>query len=282
MKRILTNQISDPTVQQPFTGPSLNFVQDAFKETITSLGSELQYDPSKPSVLSGLHITQSNDGTTIFTSGCVAYNGDVYIVDSYTGITAFGTGDTFVLSASTTDPLGPVIFSDGVPRTVFQDTKLKIVQGTTGTGISGNKYSDYNNWDRISGQWNYNQLDPNMFPVHFSGGTITPGYTISVSWKKLGNTIHINGELLITVTSGATGSNKINIDFSSLYTRGSNNYFGSNTVFFPVFDGNLWSFNGTIIAVNPTGSFDFYNATSSSTKFNGTYNLYFNTIFNID
>lgn len=151
MKILDTSLIVDPGVQQPFTGPSLKFVEDAYKEALSVLARMPVLDITKVIILYGC--TNSTPGTTTFTisAGAVYYNGEIYLVPAATLTTS---GNVVLCNLVDTNTLGNQTFSDGIARTTSHDRTGVWALGTSGTGtLSGNSASDFNNTVIASSPW---------------------------------------------------------------------------------------------------------------------------------
>lgn len=143
MKILDTTLIVDPAVQQPFTGPSLKFVEDSYKEALDALARMAILDVTKVTVLYGC--VNSTPGTTTFTltAGALYYNGEIYLVPAATLTTA---GNVVLANLVDTNTLGNQTFSDGIARTTSHDRTAVWALGTSGTGtLSNNSASDFNN-----------------------------------------------------------------------------------------------------------------------------------------
>lgn len=150
MKILDTTLIVDPGVQQPFTGPSLLFIQNSYKETLNALARVGIIDASKVTVLYGC--VNSTPGTATFTlsAGALYYNGEIYLVPAATLVTA--GPNIVVANLVDTNTLGNQTFSDGVARTTSHDRTAVFALGATGTGTltGATTASDFTNFELMN------------------------------------------------------------------------------------------------------------------------------------
>lgn len=128
MKRIITSNITDPSIQQPFTGKSLEFLQDSIKENDFSLIAQilnargLTYSASTPYKL-------WQEGATSYSF--VLFGGEIYYMDENVPL-----GANIAILNNSNDPVAdPVTFSDGVSRSVHHRRRITQTVGTLGTGL---------------------------------------------------------------------------------------------------------------------------------------------------
>ena len=157
MDKIDVSLITDPNVQQPFLGGSLEFLQDAFKEGLSSfLASKHEASNVSFCCLSGIvnSVAAPNANTTGgFVSILMATNvWEVFYVPP-TVLTA-GGGQVAVLNYDTAgfDAIDPVTFSDGSTHSVHQVRRLKIESAVSGTGLLD--LSDIET-KRVGQEWDY-------------------------------------------------------------------------------------------------------------------------------
>jgi hypothetical protein len=123
MNKIDTSFVVDPTIQQPFTSRSLNFLQDADKDMVTGMCMYIvgdSYDTAKGYVLSGL----TNTGTIYFT-GYIFYNGELYYC-SGADIAGYAHAARLLVDVTNDGVADPLTFTDGIARNVHNIRKLKI------------------------------------------------------------------------------------------------------------------------------------------------------------
>ena len=144
-KIIGTNQIVDPSIGQPFTGPTLAFAQQSYTEGFDALASAAVGDKTAVTILQGCSYTfVASANTFTISSGSTYFNGQLYNVPA-TVVTTGGTDTVVVGMLNVSDPIGPVIFSDGNARTVFQNRQIVPTAGVSGAGISSDAKSDFLN-----------------------------------------------------------------------------------------------------------------------------------------
>lgn len=132
MNRIITTSVADPSIQQPFTARSLDFLQDASKEMIKGFALSLIgkiYDPTKYYVVSGLKAY----GTNQISEGCIFFNGELYYSAGKSTTTAFVNVPVLTLTVSDS-PIDPVTFSDGTARKVHNVRHFVLSDAISGTG----------------------------------------------------------------------------------------------------------------------------------------------------
>ena len=118
MKKILTNSIVDPLIAQPFTGPSLEFLQSGQREMIGALcqniikGKGLSYNTSTPYLIAAIsEVPFPTDGTIFF-------NGELYIMaENYAGL-------DYAMIDPALSSIDPLVFTDGVQRAVHLNRYL--------------------------------------------------------------------------------------------------------------------------------------------------------------
>lgn len=134
MNKIDTTQIVDPTSQQPFTGKSLTFLQDATFDALNALARGVvggqNYSTSVVYALNGLTISAS-----VIANGYVFYNGEVYFVVG-ANTTAYVNVPVLIAYNPIDAAYDPIMFSDGVNKNVHNIRYLQIADQLTGTGIT--------------------------------------------------------------------------------------------------------------------------------------------------
>jgi hypothetical protein len=135
MKTILTTSISDPTIQQPFTGKSLTFLQDNLADVAEGISKFLvgdrSYNTSDFFVISGLRDTGTPPVYAI-AEGWIFYNGELYYCSGYAGNPANDVIGTITTAYDTS--IDPVTFTDGVARNVHQVKTIVLSDGVLGSG----------------------------------------------------------------------------------------------------------------------------------------------------
>jgi hypothetical protein len=135
MKTILTTSISDPNIQQPFTGKSLTFLQDNLADVADGISKFLvgdrNYTTSDFYVVSGLRDTGTPPVYAI-AEGWIFYNGELYYCSGYAGNPANDVIGTITTTYDAT--IDPVTFTDGVARSVHQVKTIVLSDGVLGSG----------------------------------------------------------------------------------------------------------------------------------------------------
>ena len=129
MKKIITTDVVDPNIAQPFTARSLDFLQDAIKAALLQLANSsvgLDSAPSSPFILWGCVETDIGSGNFSCTAGAImdAF-GEVYEVDAVAS-TATSAGNSSFKVIITNDPTAdPVTFTDATSKNVHNIRKAK-------------------------------------------------------------------------------------------------------------------------------------------------------------
>lgn len=132
MNNIDTTQIVDPNVLQPFTGPSLEFLQDATAEMLKVLGSTFVgegYLANVPYALIGVTYTGTAALPTAVSPGYILYNNEIFGVNSGFGPATLGAQFDIVVTQGAPDPL---TFSDLSSKNVHNIRKLQITDAASG------------------------------------------------------------------------------------------------------------------------------------------------------
>jgi hypothetical protein len=133
MNRIKTTDILDPTIQQPFTGGSLDFLQNANKEVVlAAIIGEIgnSYDSTKAYIISGLYAY----GTNQYQEGYVLFGGEIYYSAGKSSVTAFVNVPVLTITITNDVTADPVTFTDGISRSVHNNRKLVLSDAISGTG----------------------------------------------------------------------------------------------------------------------------------------------------
>lgn len=132
MNKIITTDVVDPLVQQPFTADSLDFLQDANKEMIKAYALSVIgkiYDTTKYYVVSGL----DSYGTNQYKEGYVFHDGELYYCPGKSSTTAF-SGVPVLSLTETNAPFDPVKFSDNTDHSVHKIRRFVMVDASSGSG----------------------------------------------------------------------------------------------------------------------------------------------------
>lgn len=135
MNRIKTSDVSDPSIQQPFTARSLDFLQDANKDMAKAYALSVIgkiYDTTKYYVISGL----DSYGTHQYTEGYVFHDGEVYYCPGKSSTTLFSGVPVLTVDTTTTagTPYDPVTFTDDIQRDVHLLRRFILSDGSSGSG----------------------------------------------------------------------------------------------------------------------------------------------------
>jgi hypothetical protein len=125
MNRIKTSDILDPTIQQPFTGKSLFFLQDANKEMSNAISKSI-IQTSGYDIAATIPYIITTEASDLY----------VFYVDELYKMSATASGNNIAVLTVTDDPTAdPVTFTDGTPRNVHNIRTLVPTTGTLGTGL---------------------------------------------------------------------------------------------------------------------------------------------------
>ncbi len=191
MNRIITTSILDPLIQQPFTGRSLDFIQDATKNVILGVTQSLigeSYDSSKAYIIKGLDAY----GTNQYNEGFVLWGGEIYYSPGKSSITAFANVPVLTITVANDATADPVTFSDLVSRNVHNVRTLVLSDAVSGSGTFdlSNAIYIHHPWINITGGVGYQNswVDSPGEPVGrykiegkfvILGGVCTGGATLS-------------------------------------------------------------------------------------------------------
>lgn len=133
MKRIITTDILDPSIQQPITGNSMDFLQDGTKEITVALAKSLignSYDVAIPYVIHGL----LPYGTNQYQEGYVLFNNEIYFSAGKVSVTAFVNVPVMTITLTNDATADPVVFTDGLPYNVHKNRTLVLSDAASGSG----------------------------------------------------------------------------------------------------------------------------------------------------
>lgn len=155
MNKIKTSDIVDPTIQQPFTGKSLEFLQNATSAMINGLSQSMvgeSYAAATAYVLKGLIAY----GTNQYTEGYVLYSGELYYCPGKSTTTAFVNVPVLTITVANDATADPITFTDSVIRNVHNVRTLVLSDAVSGSGTFDLSAAIYKtNTKTISiGDWN--------------------------------------------------------------------------------------------------------------------------------
>lgn len=143
-----TSQISDPSVQQPFIGPSLNFLQEATSEMIAALACAITGPilGGVPYVLTGC---VGSGGT--YSAGYIALNNQIYAVSAASGFTHAPV--QYNLNLAYDGVADPLIFTDSSVHFVHQHITMVAVDTVTPGLFNSNQFVYVNSpaWITVGG-----------------------------------------------------------------------------------------------------------------------------------
>lgn len=130
-KRINTGFIVDPNVQQPWTGPSLDFVQDWNEESLAATLRAMigfNWQSGVPYAIIGCEWAGNVNTPSSVNAGYIFYANKLYRCPGYATVS---TGATIVLTTVST---GNLEYTDGSFKNPFDTVTADIVDQTLGTG----------------------------------------------------------------------------------------------------------------------------------------------------
>lgn len=248
---IISPLAADPNKQQPFTSPSLTFLQNATLEAlknslINTIGSI--YSTSTAYVLEGC-VNSGSGSNYVISAGAIFYNGEIFTVPSAT-FTSAG-GQTAVGKIVITNPSpDPILLKDGTSTSVHNVRQIVFASAVSGTGISDFANLYYSS--KISASANL--ASP---VVGFS--TITTFVTLTPSSTQNTNRLQINFSGYCQVS--ASGANSLKVYVYNGVTLLKTLWLSIATGGYGSFSGNITtSYNaGDVITIQ--GEVTSYNAT---------------------
>ncbi len=245
MKKINTFLGTDPNGQQPFTAPSLLFLQQAYQEAIDAICRSKGFLQTKIYVLYGCVNSTFGGSTFTISAGAVYYAGEIFLVDAVTFTQAMG--QTAVGSLVVTNPApDPTTFEDGINRNVHDVRKIVVASGVSGTGITGNSNSDFNNW--INEQWNV--VGTTGQPAFAnSWDNDAPTTTTSLSFRINGRKLLFKG----VIAGGTSGTSPVNAALGAMFRPVKNTIFSLTADTTHVAQGSLLS-DGTLAITYEAGA----------------------------
>ena len=136
MNKIDTTQIIDPTSQQPFTGRSLQFLQEGLQDALNAVARGIvgsNYSTSTVYVLNGLGM--SGVGNDI-ADGYAFYNQEIWLVEGALSTASYSDAPVLIQVGVIDPAYDPVLFSDGIYKNVHNIRRLRIVDQVSGTGVA--------------------------------------------------------------------------------------------------------------------------------------------------
>lgn len=215
MKRLDTSSITT-SVAMPIKAGTLEFLQDANKETIANVMKSLlgfAPDANTMYILNGC-VNSNTAPTYNVSAGVVYYNGEIYEVAAFS-FTTTGTDLAYpsLLITQFTTNADPVQFTDGIPRNVHNIRSLTVSATSTSTG-----FPSFDNWYK-AGAWIYGDTkeivcDNTYIGIHFDSTGL--GRKERKGWAIMNGangTPNDNGKVVISygtdyTTLGATGGSR--------------------------------------------------------------------------
>lgn len=132
MNKIITTFVSDPTIEQPFTASSLDFLQDANKNIFAGIARALAGDEiyAQFTVLQGLVAY----GTGNYTDGYVYLSGEIFYCAGKSNNVAFVNVPVLTTTITNDPTADPLTFTDGNARNVHNVRNLVLSDAVSGSG----------------------------------------------------------------------------------------------------------------------------------------------------
>jgi hypothetical protein len=170
MNKIITTDVVDPAIQQPFTANSLDFLQNATKESLLALAATFlgnQYDLTKPYVLLGLYAY----GTGNYQEGFVLWGGEIYYCAGKSDSVAMVNIPVLTITVTNDGTADPVQFTDLTFKNVHNVRRLVLSDALTGTGTFDLSTAIHiNRWISYT---------PTFAALDSAGSTVVGGATIA-------------------------------------------------------------------------------------------------------
>lgn len=202
MKKIITSNVLDPSVLQPFTAQSLRFLQESKEDDVAALIKALvisnlgSYSLTTPYVISGCAVSDAGKDVT---AGEIFYGGKYYQTTAVNGTTNVAR---FILTPSQDATADPLTFSDSSVfnvHTIYKYVPTDVASG--GDFTSSNLVSVYGS-GKIT--FNVNPADQNTSSTSYvdlaTAVYTTPNDGITRNWLLLYNGV------LSKATSGGDGA----------------------------------------------------------------------------
>lgn len=206
MNKIITTAVVDPSIQQPFTTKSLDFLQNkdqVFADAIAKCLAPYSYDNGDPIVLAGCE--RSGTGTPYtYAFGFVYWNNEIFAFDG--GNATITTTDSFKLAVTNDPTADPLTFTDGIARNVHNIRKLVPVD--TSVGGTAFLYSDLKFHSKWRSTENNNGVATSTAEVSLA----------SVSPSMKGNNVVLNFNCYGQITGTGTSTFRIKKTGSTVKT----------------------------------------------------------------
>jgi hypothetical protein len=183
---ILTNSISDPLIGQPWTGPSLNFLQNGFNVQTSGLAQSIigrSYNNANTYVLSGLQPY----GTNQYYPGYIFYQGEIFYCAGKSSTTSF-THIPILTLTITNDPIAdPLLFTDAISRNVHNIRTMVLSDGISGSGTVDLSTCIYTQQD-----WVYYQIQSSDLHFNTSVASVNGAAAHDLRYLKINNTVTVD------------------------------------------------------------------------------------------
>jgi hypothetical protein len=219
MNRIITTSISDPLVQQPFTGKSLDFLQNSYTNGFLAVALAMigeNYNNAKAYVIKGLDAY----GTNQYNEGWVLWANEIFYCPGKATTTAFSNVPVLTLTVANDATADPVTFTDDVPRNVHNNRTMVLSDAVSGSGTFDLSDAYYLCTDWIANDANTSYRRDGR-TVHIMGrcgasgtamGTASSSFTLPVGFRPT-TTQSIKGVIVHdTGADDSTGTLTINTD----------------------------------------------------------------------
>lgn len=207
---------TDPNKQQPFTGPSLKFIQDSAKESLASIiiaQIGATYSVTIAYLMWGCVRTGAADagsGAGAITAGAIFYGGEIYTVPaaSYTLASNYAVGTIKVTNPSP----DPILLKDGTSVNVHDVRQIVFTAGASGSGTF-----NFASMVQINVTQNQNQAIGTVAITDNTGGTEYTLATFSAITVAKKYKIEVNLQHSPSSSQGITFNLKVNVNGSTVY-----------------------------------------------------------------
>ena len=129
MNRIITTDVLDPSIQQPFTARSLDFLQDTRDEAFRGLCTNIVGNDYNSGI--GYKISGVNATGSVYSEGFIWYNNELFYCAGG-NITGYANPARLIVTVTNDGTADPLEFTDGVSRNVHNVNRLVISDVASG------------------------------------------------------------------------------------------------------------------------------------------------------
>jgi len=260
MKKILTSNVVDPSILQPFTAQSLRFLQESKEDDVAGLIKALvisnlgSYSLTTPYVISGCVVSDSGKDVT---AGEIFYGGKYYQTTAVNGTTNVAR---FILTPSQDATADPLTFSNSSVfnvHTIYKYVPTDVVSGGDFTSAnlvdiyagSSNKFTYYNEI------LTYRDETTGTPPINTAVQIFT--FTTPNDGKTR--------DVLITLTSNIDANTGVSFGYNTIIKKATVSV-STNTIQKPIGDTEVFVHNYLATSVAPNTVFSIEDFRTSATS----------------